>query len=177
MSKTCIYSVKRRTFIKKSLNCAAFLSLPGVVKLDFARDFAGNSSQDNAIDHIVQEETLFAGIRKPIKKRDELISRIEVLNKACTGKIIGHLTHIFRFDTPVDGYDSEIGYPVSLEINTGDIKTHLLRKMHFYSLVHEVPLKTLSETSSTATQWSVRNEPFITTSVMSALLSCSTESK
>lgn len=153
MSKTCIYSVKRRAFIKKSFGYTAFLSLPGVVKLDFARGFAGNSSQENAIDHIVREETLFAGIRKPIKKRDELIPRIEALNKVCAGKTIGPLTHIFRFDTPVDGFDSEIGYRVSQDTNTGDIKTHRLRKMYFYSLLHEGPLNTLSETSGKLYQY------------------------
>jgi len=153
MNKDLLTGLNRRTFIKKSFGCAAFLSLPGAVKLDFARDFAGYSSQDNAIDYIIREETLFAGIRKPIKKRDELIPRIEVLNKACAGKTIGPLTHIFRFDTPVDGYDSEIGYPVSHEITSGDIKTHRLRKMYFYSLLHEGPLNTLSETSGKLYQY------------------------
>ena len=73
---------------------------------------------------MVRKEILYAGIRKPIKERKELEPRIEKIKKVCAGKIAGPLTHIFRFDTPVDGFDSEIGFPVSVEINTGDVITH-----------------------------------------------------
>ncbi len=90
---------------------------------------------------------LFAGIRKPIKERAELEPRIRELELACSGKTIGPLTHIFRFDTPVDGYDSEIGFPVSAEINAGEVRTHTLQKMHFYALLHEGPTDTLRETT------------------------------
>ncbi|MDH5744909.1 MAG: hypothetical protein OEZ52_15305, partial [Candidatus Aminicenantes bacterium] len=56
-------------------------------------------------------------------------------------------------DTPVDGIDSEIGFPVSAEVKSGDIKTHTLRKMHFYSLLHEESLDKLSETSGKLYQY------------------------
>jgi len=153
MNKVLFTGLNRRAFIRRSFEGMAFISLPSVWKGDFPKNFARNDPQGNNIIHVVREETLFAGIRKPIKKRDELIPRIKVLNNACAGKTIGILTHIFRFDTPVDGYDSEIGYPVSQDINTGDIKTHRLRKMHFYSLLHEGPLNTLSETSGKLYQY------------------------
>jgi len=100
------------------------------------------------IQHVVREETLFAGIRKPIKSREELLPRMDEIRRACEGVAAGPLTHIFRFDTPVDGYDSEIGYPVSAPVNRGEIQTHTLRRLHFFSLLHEGPVKTLRETSA-----------------------------
>jgi effector-binding domain-containing protein len=100
------------------------------------------------IKHIVREETRFAGIRRPIKSRDELIPRIEKTREACEGLIAGPLTHIFRFDTPVDGFDSEIGYPVTSEVNTGEVKTHTLRRLHFFSLTHMGPVETIRNTTS-----------------------------
>jgi effector-binding domain-containing protein len=99
------------------------------------------------IRQIVRDETRFAGIRKPIKSRDELIPRIEKLRDACESVVSGPLTHIFRFDTPVDGFDSEIGYPVSSEVNTGKVKTHTLRKLHFFSLTHKGPVETIRNTT------------------------------
>ena len=125
----------------------AFISLPVLFRGGSLMTWPEVSTQGKEIEVVVREGHIFAGIRNPIKKRQELEPRIEKLTKACADNIIGPLTHIFRFDTPVDGYDSEIGFPVSADINAGDIKTHKLRKMHFYSLLHEGSLKTLSETS------------------------------
>lgn len=97
--------------------------------------------------HVIREKTLFAGIRKPIKGREELLPRIVAVREACEGSAIGPLTHIFRFDTPVDGFDSEIGFPVSAAVDKGDVKTHTLRRLHFFSLPHRGPVKTLRETT------------------------------
>ena len=99
------------------------------------------------IRHVIREETLFAGIRKPIKGREELLPRMEEVRKICEGKTVGPLTHIFRFDTPVEGHDSEIGFPVSAPVNTEDVKTHTLRRLHFFSLLHTGPVKVLRETT------------------------------
>ena len=99
------------------------------------------------IRHVIREKTLFAGIRSPIKGREELLPRMEEVRKACEEKAVGPLTHIFRFDTPVEGYDSEIGFPVSEEVNIGDVKTHTLRKLHFFSLLHPEPVRQLRETT------------------------------
>jgi len=103
--------------------------------------------QGTDIRHVIREETLFAGIRKPIKGRDELLPRMEEVRRACEGKVVGPLTHIFRFDTPVEGYDSEIGFPVSTEVTVGDVKTHTQRRLHFFSLLHTGPVKQLRETT------------------------------
>lgn len=97
--------------------------------------------------HVIREETLFAGIRRPIKSREELLPRMEQVRHACEGKAIGPLTHIFRFDTPVEGYDSEIGFPVSAPVDVGDVETHTLCRLHFFSLLHEGPVKALRETN------------------------------
>lgn len=153
MSKDSLGSVDRRTFIRKSLEGMAFVSLPALLKMDSSVVRPSVSAEDNTIKHVIREEILFAGIRKPIKKREELKPRIEELRAACAGKIVGPLTHIIRFDTPVDGIDSETGFPVSAVVKAGDIKTHTLRKLHFYSLVHEGPVDTISETSGKLYQY------------------------
>lgn len=104
--------------------------------------------RENNIKHIIREETLFAGIRKPIKSREELLPRIEEITSVCGDEIVGPLVHIFRFDTPVDGYDSEIGYPIASDVNIGDIRTHTLRKLHFFSLLHKGPIETIRNTTA-----------------------------
>ena len=99
--------------------------------------------QENKVKHVIREETLFAGIRKPIKSREELIPRIKEVTEVCGNKILGPLVHIFRFDTPVEGFDSEIGFPVTSEVNIGHVCTHKLREIHFLSLTHRGPVETL----------------------------------
>ncbi len=103
--------------------------------------------RENQVKHVVREETLFAGIRAPIKSREELAPRIQEVTEECGDKIQGSLVHIFRFDTPVDGYDSEIGYPVSSDVNGGKVRTHSLRKMHFFWLIHHGAVETLRDTT------------------------------
>jgi hypothetical protein len=99
------------------------------------------------IKHVVREPTLFAGIREPIQSRDELIPRMAQVKEICGDAIAGPLVNIFRFDTPVEGFDSELGYPVSRSVDSGPVRTHTLRKLHFFSLVHQGPVKTLRDTT------------------------------
>jgi len=96
--------------------------------------------KENSIKYSFRKPERFAGIRKPIKERDELIPRIKQVENACKSVISGPLTHIFRFDTPIEGFDSEIGFPVDAEINTGEVETHLLRKLHTFSIIHTGPV-------------------------------------
>lgn len=103
--------------------------------------------QNITIQHKIRPPILFAGIRKPIQKREELYPRIERVENACKGAINGPLTHIFRFDTPVDGYDSEIGFPVKSKITSGEVSTHILRELHTFSIIHEGPIDKLSATT------------------------------
>lgn len=139
--------LSRRLFIRTGIAGMAFAAVPRAFKISPWPASTEITAQDSSITDMVREKTLFAGIRKPIKERSELVPRIAQLRKACAGKTAGNLTHIFRFDTPVDGFDSEIGFPVSAAVNTNEIKTHTLRKMSFYSLQHEGPLETLSQSS------------------------------
>jgi effector-binding domain-containing protein len=137
----------RRSLVGVGVRCLALASLPPAL-LRAAEDSAVRDADPSpVVDAIVRPQTLFAGIRKPITSRAELEPRIAILEKACAGRIAGPLTHIFRFDTPVEGYDSEIGFPVSEPVTTDDVVTHTLREMHFYSATHEGPPDTLRETS------------------------------
>ncbi|MFC2082845.1 hypothetical protein ACFLSG_02255 [Candidatus Bipolaricaulota bacterium] len=105
------------------------------------------AQQNSNIRHVVREEMLFAGWRQPIKSRDELPARMKEVRTACSDVAIGPLTHIFRYDTPVDGFDSEIGFPVSAPVNQGNVKTHTLRRLDFFSATHRGPVSELRETT------------------------------
>ena len=98
------------------------------------------------IRHVVREGVLFAGIRKPLASREELLPRMDAVRAACERASLGPLTHVIRFDTPVEGLDSEIGFAVSEKVETHDITTHALRNLHFFSAMHEGPVATLGET-------------------------------
>jgi len=137
----------RRAFLKAGIGGLSFIPFANPLTRGCFPLLMKKLELDKGIEVFVREETLFAGIRKPIKNRLELKPRIEELKEMCAGKDNGPLTHIIRFDTPVDGYDSEIGFPVSGQVTSGDVKTHTLRKMHFYSLPHDGPMESLSETS------------------------------
>lgn len=147
MNNVLLNSLTRRTFIERTLKGCALVSIPSVFTFAGKKLFANEGEPMIDVQSVIREETLFAGIRKPVKTRAELEPRIELLKKTCRDSIAGPMTHIFRFDTPVDGYDSEIGFPVSKPVNTADVKTHTLRKMHFFSAIHEGPIKTLGATT------------------------------
>lgn len=136
----------RRTLVTLGVRGLALASLPPCLLFDPARSFATAADGEDVVEALVRPETLFAGIRKPITSRAELEPRIEVLQRACGSRIAGPLTHIFRYDTPVEGFDSEIGFPVSEPVTTAEVTTHTLRSMHFYSTLHKGPNDTLSET-------------------------------
>jgi len=102
---------------------------------------------DKRIVSVVRGATTFAGLRAPIKKRAELLPRMSAVREACGDAIAGPLTHIFYYDTPVDGFDSEIGFPVSSEVDTDAIHSHAQRCMHFFAAHHRGPTETLAETT------------------------------
>jgi len=99
------------------------------------------------IRHVVRESTLFAGWREPIHARNELPPRMTAVREACEHVAVGPLTHIFRFDTPVDGFDSEIGFPVSEPVEADSIHTTTLRRLDFFAAMHVGPVSTLRDTS------------------------------
>ncbi len=99
------------------------------------------------IRHVVREPTLFAGWREPIHAREKLVPRMMAVRKACERVAVGPLTYIFRFDTPVDGFDSEIGFPVSEPVEDGAVRTTTLRRLDFFAATHVGPVSTLRDTS------------------------------
>lgn len=139
-------SMDRRSFLAMGVGGAAYLSLP--VIRDVPPGWAGcdGVSQAEGVTAVVREPTLFAGIRRPIQSREELTPRVSTLRAALGDRIAGPLTHIFRFDTPVEGYDSEIGFPVREAVDAGDVRTHVLRRMHFFANMHEGSVDTVAGT-------------------------------
>ena len=152
-TKMCNVSMDRRSFLTASINGIACVSIPMFFDIPQVWAFGENAAQVEGIRSKIREETLFAGIRKPIQTRAELEPRIEALKTECGDRITGPLTHIFRFDTPVEGYDSEIGFPVREPVDVGEIKTHTLRSMHFFSNMHEGSVATVPETRNQLYQY------------------------
>jgi len=147
MPETLRPGVDRRVFLQMGLGGAAWAACP------FFSPHRRRAAQEQdapaaPIRAVVRDAVLFAGIRKPITRRSELEPRIEQVTRACEGKTAGPLTHIFRFDTPVEGYDSEIGYPVSAAVDDGEVRTHRLHSMPFFAAMHEGGVATLRETSA-----------------------------
>lgn len=106
-------------------------------------------TDDEHLAAVVRPPTLFAGIRAPLAERAELGPRVVELDRLCAGRIVGPLTHIYRFDTPVEGFDSELGYPVSEAVDRGRVVTHELREQHFHRRRHRGPIETVGETAGT----------------------------
>lgn len=139
----------RRSLVALGLGGLALASLPPCLRARPAHAEAVDGPEGPPFEAVVRPPTLFAGIRKPITARAELEPRIAALESACRGRIDGPLTHIFRFDTPVEGFDSEIGFPVTEPVTTDEIATHTLREMHFYSALHRGPHTTIRDTAGT----------------------------
>jgi hypothetical protein len=137
----------RRSLMRLGLNGLALASLPPCLRARPALAASAITGNGPEIEALVRPPTLFAGIRRPITSRAELEPRIALLDAACRGRTAGPLTHIFRFDTPVEGYDSEIGYPVTEPVTTDEIATHTLREMPFVAALHEGPHDTIRSTA------------------------------
>jgi len=129
------------------MGTAAWAALPAPLRAETTADRAAAAETAPEISAVVRPPTLFAGIRQPITERAQLEPRIKTLEAACGDSISGPLTHIFRFDTGVEGFDSEIGFPVSAPVEGESITTHTLREMHFYRRSHDGPLDTIRTTA------------------------------
>jgi len=98
------------------------------------------------ITHSIRDDSLFAGIRKPTKSRDEIHHLLKELLKVNNNEIKGNLIHIIRYDTPFDGMDSEVGFYIDKPLVHEHLKSHRLRKLHYLSCFHQGPIDTLIET-------------------------------
>lgn len=103
-------------------------------------------TKQTQMSYTLRKGMLFAGVRKPIRKREEIFSRIAELTRVCSEHTAGPLHHILRYDTPVDGLDSEIGFPVSKAVNAGEVVTHTLRRLPFFGMVHHGSWESYAET-------------------------------
>jgi hypothetical protein len=138
-------SMDRRSFLASGLGGIACAALPRGLSAQSVCGSAWEGEAGEGIRAVIREPTLFAGVRAPIRSRADLVPRIEAVKAACGDRVTGPLTHIFRFDTPVEGYDSEIGFPVGEPVEVGDVNTHTLRRMHFFANIHEGSLETLPQ--------------------------------
>jgi hypothetical protein len=145
MPKRLAPDLDRRSFFALGVRGAALAAVPSW--LSSASTLALADEGDDRIEAVIRPETLFAGIRKPLSDWRQLEPRIGELESTCGDRIAGPLTHILRFDTPVEGMDSEIGFPVSAPVDGGEVRSHTLRRMHFYSKLHRGDSDTLRETS------------------------------
>jgi effector-binding domain-containing protein len=137
----------RKTFIAAGLGGLAWAVIPAALRPGAAEGgVSTETGPGEGIRAVIRKATLFAGIRQPLASRDELAPRISALKQACGDRIAGPLTHIIRFDTPVQGLDSEVGFPVSSPVEAPSVSTHTLREMHFFARVHTGPLQELRTT-------------------------------
>jgi len=102
---------------------------------------------DKRIVSVVRDTTTFAGLREPIQARDDLIPRMARVRELCGDAIEGPLTNIFYYDTPVEGYDSEVGFPVSRRVESDGLRTHTLRRLPFFAAMHQGPVSDISKTT------------------------------
>jgi effector-binding domain-containing protein len=91
--------------------------------------------------HTRVSETLVATVRRELKNRDEVRAALaEVRGAIPAESIAGPGFCIFRFVTSVkEGYDAEVGFPVTRAIDRGGIETRVLPAMEVLSYVHRGP--------------------------------------
>lgn len=101
------------------------------------------------IQHKTFEDTLVATIRTNVKNRDEVFAIVDRLAGAIPGETIaGPAFCIFQFISSYEeGFDAEIGLPVTHAVRGDGIETRLLPGLEVLSLVHEGPLANLRESS------------------------------
>lgn len=98
------------------------------------------------VSYYLREPVLFASKRVVVKQRTEILEHVTGLKQACKDKIQGSLTIIFHYDTPVDGFDVEIGFPVDSIITSDGITSRNLEENEFFSVNHEGKLEDISKT-------------------------------
>ncbi len=73
----------RRSFLTTSISGITCLSLPPFLDIPLDWGFGETTGQEEGITSVVREPTLFAGIRKPIQSREDLVPRIRQVREAC----------------------------------------------------------------------------------------------
>ena len=100
------------------------------------------------IEHKKLKETIVATVRRTVKQRAEIPDVLDELAQEVPEEAIaGAPFCIFQFVTSVqDGYDVEIGFPVTHRVEIGDLKSRVLPAMDVLSIVHRDSPEKLGET-------------------------------
>ncbi len=94
------------------------------------------------------EESLVATVRRTVEQRAEIKDILDELTQEVPGETIaGAPFCIFQFVTSVkEGYDVEIGFPVTQKVETDTLKSRVLPAMDVLSIVHRDSPEKLGET-------------------------------
>jgi len=97
------------------------------------------------------EESLVATVRRTVEQRAGIKDILDELVQEVPGETIaGAPFCIFQFITSVkEGYDVEIGFPVTQKVETGILKSRVLPAMDVLSIVHRGSPEELGETYGT----------------------------
>ena len=98
--------------------------------------------------HKELEKRLVATVRLAVEKRTEIQNMLDELAQEVPEEYIaGAPFCIFQFVTSVqDGYDVEIGFPVTQEVETRTLRTRVLPPMDVLSVAHRGSPEKLGET-------------------------------
>ena len=101
--------------------------------------------------HKKLEESLVTTVQLTVKQRAEIKDVLDELAQEVPGETIaGAPFCIFQFVTSLkEGYDVEIGFPVTQKVETGILKSRVLPAMDVLSIVHRGSPEELGETYGT----------------------------
>ena len=99
------------------------------------------------IEHKRLKDTLVATARFNLRDREALRPALIELRQHVPGEYIaGPAFCIFQFVTSVtEGFDAEVGFPVTQAIEGGAVETRILPGMEVLSLIHRGPVEALGE--------------------------------
>jgi len=139
-----------------ALNQAPHAPIPSIVWRPAAsRAAVGTSPRAKAlamgIEHKQLGEALVATVRANPQNRDELRAILDELRQHIPEEsIAGPPFCVFQFVTSIkDGFDVEVGFPVSQPVEAGEIRTRAFPALEVLSLTHKGPPAELGETYRT----------------------------
>jgi len=106
------------------------------------------SRQELGIEHKQIAETLAATVRVTLKSRKDLPALLsDLAQRIPRESIVGAPFCIITFVTSItDGYDAEIGFPVSQPVEVGNVKTRVFPPLQVLSIMHRGPLEEVRAT-------------------------------
>ncbi|UCE13126.1 MAG: hypothetical protein JSV04_13170 [Candidatus Heimdallarchaeota archaeon] len=122
--------------------------------------------KEQGIEYKIIPNSLIATIRFNLKGRKELHSVINELSQSIPQEyILGPAFCIYHFVSSVkEGFDVEVGFPISHTVETGEIKTRMLPQIEVLSMIHEGTVEKIGESTrklySHATEQGVVSDEF-----------------